>query len=138
MYPLEVVLQGTPISHQSKNPINRNAWKQRVNEAALKRRKETYELGFLDVRPLAVTIFYFPGNPMEGDIDNIVKPIMDAMIGVAYIDDKAVERVAVQKFEPECVREFLSPTAQLTIALDTAPPVVYIQVNDDLSWRMVR
>ena len=74
---------------------------------------------------------------MTGDIDNIVKPIMDALIRVAYMDDKDVERVVVQKFEPQVDWDFADPSDQLAAALDTAAPVVYVRVDDDLSWRTV-
>lgn len=137
LYPLEVVLQGTPVTLQSKNVPRREAWKDRVTEATRSRQQETYELGFLDDRALAVTIYYFPSAPMDGDLDNIVKLILDGMRGYAYLDDRAVERVAVQKFEPEAGWEFLTVTDQLASALDTEAPVVYIRVDDDLSWRRV-
>lgn len=74
---------------------------------------------------------------MTGDIDNIVKPIMDALIRVAYMDDKDVERVVVQKFEPQLDWSFADPSDQLAAALDTAAPVVYVRVDDDLSWRTI-
>lgn len=93
-----------------------------VKEAARQRVRETNRLGFLYRRPLAVTIYYFPAAPMVGDIDNIVKPIMDALIGVAYLDDKDVERALVQKFEPFEDWDFAVPSDQLTVALDTMPP----------------
>lgn len=60
---------------------------------------------------------------MEGDIDNIVKPIMDALIHVACMTDNDVERVVVQKFEPEVGRAFTDPSAQLVAALDVPPPL---------------
>jgi crossover junction endodeoxyribonuclease RusA len=101
LYPFEAVVPGTPLSLQAKNAKHREAWKKQIADVALKRRRETYELGFLDNRPLAVTIFYFPSAPMEGDIDNIVKPIMDALDRITYVDDKVVERLTVQKFEPD-------------------------------------
>ncbi|MFL6858831.1 MAG: RusA family crossover junction endodeoxyribonuclease [Allosphingosinicella sp.] len=135
MYPLEVILQGTPVGLQSKNPLRRDAWKQQVRQATLERQKATYELGFLDERTRAVTIYYFPSAPMEGDVDNIVKLILDGMTGVAYLDDHVVERVVVQRFEPETGWEFSGLTDQLAVALDTEVPVVYIRVDDDLSWR---
>lgn len=137
LYPLEISLQGVPVSLQTKSANNREAWKTRVRKVALERRNTTYELGLLDHRSLGVRIYYFPSAPMVGDIDNIVKPIMDGMIGVAYLDDRVVERVIVQKFEPEGGWEFLAPSEQLAIALDMEPPVVYIRVDDDLSWRRV-
>jgi hypothetical protein len=137
LYPLEVVLQGTPLALQSKSAAHRQAWRQRVRDATRDRQRETYELGFLDERALAVTIYYFPSAPMEGDVDNIVKLILDGMKGFAYLDDHAVERVTVQKFEPDEDWEFLTPTDQLAFALDMEAPVVYIRVDDDLSWRRV-
>lgn len=135
LYPFEVVLAGTPVGLQSKNAARREAWKERVREAANERQRETYELGFLDDRALAVTIYYFPSAPMPGDVDNIVKLILDGMIGIAYLDDHAVERVTVQKFEPDVGWQFQVLTDQLALALDTEPPVVYLRVDDDLSWR---
>jgi crossover junction endodeoxyribonuclease RusA len=105
-----------------------------IAESARERQRETYELGFLDNRPLAATIYYFPSAPMDGDVDNIIKPIMDGLNGVAYLDDRVVERVVVQKFEPEGGWEFSAPSDQLAAALDRSPPVVYVRVDDDLSW----
>lgn len=72
---------------------------------------------------------------MEGDVDNIVKPIMDALIGIAYPDDRVVERVLVQKFEPDVDWSFEEPSEMLSAALDTDAPVVYVRVDDDLAWR---
>lgn len=89
----------------------------------------------MDQRSLALTVYYFANAPMEGDVDNIIKPIMDALIGVAYLDDGSVERVVSQKFEPEADWAFAAPSDQLAAALDVAAPVVYVRVDDDLSWR---
>lgn len=134
LYPLEIFIEGVPVSLQA-SPRSRERWKREVGDAARKRQQETYELGFLDRRALSVTIYYFPSDPMEGDIDNIVKPIMDSLIAVAYLDDKAVERVVAQKFEPDGGWEFSAPSDQLAAALDKAAPVVYVVVEDTLSWR---
>jgi crossover junction endodeoxyribonuclease RusA len=135
LYPFEVVLQGTPVAGQAKRPARREAWKEQVKGAAAARRTITCELPFLDDRALAVTIYYFPSAPMEGDVDNIVKLILDGMIGIAYLDDNVVERVTIQKFEPEGGWEFSVLSDQLALALDMEAPVVYIRVDDDLSWR---
>jgi len=90
---------------------------------------------------VAVTIYYFPAAPMMGDIDNIVKPIIDSLTTIAYLDDQVIERVVAQKFEPGVAWTFGEPSAQLTAALDTIgpsdrpTPVVYVRIDDDLSWR---
>lgn len=108
-----------------------------VGATARARVHETDELGFLDRRPLSLTLYYFPAATMEGDVDNIVKPVMDALIGIAYLDDRDVERVLVQKFEPGLAWEFIDPSRQLVSALNAALPIVYIRVDDDLAWRRI-
>ena len=132
-FPYEIVIEGTPRSHQG-NPA---PWIATVLEAARTRVRAVDDLGFIDERPVAVTIYYFPDTPMRGDVDNIVKPILDGMKSAVYPDDKVVERVLVQKFEPGIERDFSTVSEQLAIALAHEPPVVYIRVDDDLSWRMV-
>ena len=132
--PHEFFLQATPISlHASTRSKDR--WKATIKAVARERIGQTDELGFLDRRPLALTIYYFSAAAMIGDVDNIVKPIMDALIAVAYLDDRDLDRVLVQKFEPTVDWHFVVPSDQLAAALDTAPPVVYVRVDDDLSWR---
>jgi dsRNA-specific ribonuclease len=102
-----------------------------VRASARQRVEEILELLWLnEEEALAVTIYYFPTAPMEGDVDNIVKPILDAMIGTVYLDDRSIERVVSQKFEPEVEWSFDEPTEQLSAALD-----VYIRIDNDLSWR---
>jgi crossover junction endodeoxyribonuclease RusA len=136
LYPLEFFVAATPMSLQASSR-SKERWKVSVSEAARQRVRETDELGFLDRRPLAITVYYFPDAPMIGDIDNIVKPIMDALVHVAYMDDKDVERIVVQKFEPQVEWDFADPSEQLATVLDTSTPVVYVRVDDDLGWRIV-
>jgi crossover junction endodeoxyribonuclease RusA len=136
LYPLEFYIAETPRSLQASSR-SKERWKATVREAAQQRATQTDEVGLLDVRPLAVTIYYFPDAPMQGDVDNIIKPILDAIEGVAYLKDKNIERVIAQKFEPQHRWEFVSPTTQLATTLDVLLPVLYVRVDDDLSWRKV-
>jgi hypothetical protein len=134
LYPLEFFIAATPISLQASGR-SRERWKTMVRDAARDRIHETDGLGFLDHRPVSLTIYYFPEAVMQGDIDNIVKPIMDALIHIAYMSDQAVERVLVQKFEPESDSAIVEPSAQLLAVLAVVKPVAYVRVDDDLSWR---
>lgn len=73
---------------------------------------------------------------MQGDIDNIVKPILDALIPFIYMDDSQVERVWAQKFEPDRPIPLLiaeNPTAALSSILDAEPPALYIRIDNDVS-----
>lgn len=68
---------------------------------------------------------------MPGDIDNIVKPILDAMAHHIYLDDHQVERLVVQKFEPDQGVSFSLPTPTLVRALNRPRPALYIRLSDD-------
>ncbi|MEA2951057.1 MAG: crossover junction endodeoxyribonuclease RusA [Alphaproteobacteria bacterium] len=68
---------------------------------------------------------------MQGDVDNIVKLILDAMKRYIFIDDHQVERVVVQKFEPGNVFNFSNPSEVLIEALNSEKPLLYIRVSND-------
>ena len=44
-----------------------------------------------------MTLFYFPEERMQGDVDNVVKLVLDALSRHIYVDDAQVERIVVQK-----------------------------------------
>ncbi|WP_200945233.1 RusA family crossover junction endodeoxyribonuclease [Caulobacter sp. Root1472] len=126
--PFEFAVRVTAISLQGSG-ASKAAWKDAIREAA---RKALPEGSWLLTEPLAVTIFIFPGAVMQGDVDNRVKPILDAMVRCVYSDDEIVERVVVQKFEPGRVFAFQSPTDTLVSALEADEPIIYIRVTNDL------
>lgn len=68
---------------------------------------------------------------MQGDVDNIVKPVLDALCQHIYYDDKQVERVWVQKFEPGRIFQFANPTDTLSKALVGEKPLLYVRLDDD-------
>ena len=70
---------------------------------------------------------------MQADIDNCAKPILDALGHFIYVDDNQVDRIVVQKFEPERPLEIREePTEFLLMALAAEDPIVYIKVGADL------
>jgi Holliday junction resolvase RusA-like endonuclease len=132
------VIRDTPRSHQSANTKGKQLWKRKVGEIAGTHVKTLRDFFFMDQRPLAVTIFYFPPTEMDGDVDNIVKLIVDGMVTIIYPDDRLLEQIIVQKFEPGVESVFRSLTPTLEQAVETDPPVIYIRIDDDLSWRQVQ
>ena len=124
-FPVEVVLHGVPVSLQA-SAQSRERWKERIRSAT---RAKLPEGWFAAEAPIKVTIFYFPDAPMQGDIDNIVKPILDSLSRFVYVDDVQVERVWVQKFEPGRLFTFRGPSPHLAAAIDTEGPRVYLHVD---------
>jgi hypothetical protein len=128
-FPLEFVVEGTPVSLQAKRRRGSlREWKDRVAGAA---RRVLPEAHFVTSRPLAITMFYFAAAPIQGDIDNIVKPILDALCRVVYIDDHQINRVLIQKFEPGNIFEFASPSHVLAEAIGKPKPTLYIRLSSN-------
>lgn len=124
-FPVEVVVPGVPLSLQA-SAASREKWKNRIREAALRELPAGY---FASEEPIKVIIYYFSDAPARVDIDNIVKPILDSLSQFIYVDDKQVEQLAVQKFEPGRLFTFASPSSRLAETIDAEGPRVYLQVD---------
>jgi len=68
---------------------------------------------------------------MRGDLDNVIKPILDGLSRCVYVDDRQIERIVVQKFEPKSVC-VLEPSAALLDAMGADRAANYVKVSDDL------
>ena len=83
-FPIAFLVSGTPVSLQAKRPESREEWKERVKAASANAIPQPH---FASDERMSVTLYYLPNEPMQGDIDNIVKPILDAMSRNVFIDD---------------------------------------------------
>jgi crossover junction endodeoxyribonuclease RusA len=127
-FPIEFLVEGTPVSLQTKRAEAKIEWQARVKDAS---RAVLPEGHWATEGRVAATLFYFPETAMQGDIDNIVKPILDALGKHIYVDDSQIERVVVQKFEPGNVFPFTAPTTTLEEALNRPKPLLYVRLSDD-------
>lgn len=126
--PIEFNVLGTPVSFQSDSAKAKLEWKAKVLAAAL----SVIEAGswtFMDER-LAVTLYYFPQSPMPGDVDNIVKLTLDALVPNVYTDDSLIDRVLVQRFDPEASFNFSDPSEKLVEAMTIDAPVLHIRIHE--------
>src|SRR5712691_6848223 len=86
------VVKGRPVSIQASGP-SRNVWRNAVAAAAGPRCAAPVGHNNLRIR----ITFYYNTLP-DFDTDNVSKPICDALIGVAYLDDNQLsERIARRK-----------------------------------------
>ena len=126
-FPVEFVVQGTPVSLQGSSDSKRQ-WKERVKKACTHLLPEGH---WATQDEISATLFYFPSDKMQGDVDNIVKMTLDALSKYIYVDDSQVTRVLVQKFEPGKVFSFKAPSAVLLEALNGDKPLLYIRLSKD-------
>jgi len=127
-FPIEFLVPGTPVSHQAKRATSRDRWKELVRAASLASLPSPH---FASVDRLSVTLYYFPTGPVTGDIDNFVKLVLDACSRHIYLDDAQVERLVVQKFEPERLFPFSQPSETLREATLAPAPVLYVRISND-------
>ena len=90
--PFEFALAGPPVSQQTRRRALVRQWTQNVRDAA-----EQYWDGSLPVaRPMMVSILYiFDRGAL--DVDNIPKPILDALKGLIYFDDHQITDLICRK-----------------------------------------
>ena len=124
-FPVEVMVKGVPLSLGA-STASKEDWKQRIRNAA---KDELPEGHFAADGPVKVLIYYFSDAPMNVDLDNIVKPILDSFSKFIYLDDKQVERIVAQKFEPGRLFTFASPSPRLAQSIGAEGPRVYLQID---------
>jgi Holliday junction resolvase RusA-like endonuclease len=89
----EFIVDGPPVSQQTRRRERLREWKTTVRQEAEKYWSSDQQTatGFV---MLQITYFY---DSVAMDVDNIVKPIQDSIIGLAYVDDDQVTDIIVRK-----------------------------------------
>jgi crossover junction endodeoxyribonuclease RusA len=123
--PFEFAVPGVPVSQQSK-ASSITAWKSIVQRAALVERRAE---AFTTAQPVTVTMFFVFKEPMAGDLDNIIKPILDALNGVIYIDDQQVERITIERSAELSTPANMATQTAAQILRDLEPPYLYVRVD---------
>ena len=118
--PLEFYLIGPPRSQQASR-LGLRAWRRRVRQEA----ERGWEGGAPFGGDVKIAIVYFyNANPM--DVDNIPKPILDALKGLVYDDDSQITDLECRKRVVGIRYNTGRESPILDIALDAEEPFVYI------------
>jgi crossover junction endodeoxyribonuclease RusA len=122
----EFVVEGPPVSLRAKDKNARRyqRWIRTVREAA----RAQWPAGLKPATsPVEVTISNF-FTLVPPDVDNIIKPILDALESVAYVDDVLVHRVTSSKIDLSAEPMISNPSPCLAAALENWSEVVYVTV----------
>ena len=124
--PFEFVMSGPPVSQQARNRARVRAWTGRVRSAA----EQGWE-GAPLAGEVAVAITYYFAEGVNVDVDNIPKPILDALKGVAYGDDRQVFDLLCRKRERRiALLNAPNYSALVESSLDRFEEFVHIIVSD--------
>ncbi len=130
MIPFEFTIKGPPISHQAKSR-SRNRWKAAVAAEATAA-VPAGAAPTADEVAISITYYYDGDTP---DVDNIIKPIQDALIGIVYVDDAQVVQAHSAKTRIDGSYTIRGASSVLLVAFSNSDPFVHIRVTEapDLS-----
>lgn len=124
----EFIVSGTPISSGASSR-SRTRWKETVSAAASAVLSDQHALVADSVR---VTIVYFYVRT-DLDLDNILKPILDSLIEVIYVNDFQVTDISASKRDRTgtLILEAASPVIieQLAATAEEPQDFVYVLVE---------
>ena len=126
--PLEFVIDG-PTSSQGSSSRSRQRWKQAVRTAAQKHWPHSKPFS----EPVLVSIANFFVGRQPADLDNMAKPILDALGTVVYEDDRQVSDLLCRKRALGDDLRILSPSQVLLARLAALGPFDHILADDALN-----
>ncbi len=128
MLPFEVVIDGAPVSQQARRRARLRDWISKVENEAKNNWPED-ELPVVDSIMVKITYFYEEDVSPKIDVDNISKPILDALKGVVFADDSQVTDLLCRKRRSKNIRVESSSDILLE-QLDQKNEFLFIVVQD--------
>jgi Holliday junction resolvase RusA-like endonuclease len=124
----EFVIEGPAVSLRAKKSKAKRypKWIKKVRAAARKQWPETMPPSESKTITVAITNYYTLTPP---DVDNIIKPILDGLETVVYLNDQQVRRVISEKLDRSNVDRIEDRGALLTTALENYSEVLHIMVT---------
>ncbi|MEL6938187.1 MAG: RusA family crossover junction endodeoxyribonuclease [Cyanobacteria bacterium J06598_1] len=121
----ELLLPRRPVSYQAKSSQNKQDWKDYIYGRAF----SVWNQSPISKGPLKFTVVYLcESNP--ADINNIIKPIQDALNSLVYADDGLVWDVAGHMRLLSDPIDIVGLPAQLAEAVAEGTECVYISVTE--------
>jgi crossover junction endodeoxyribonuclease RusA len=122
----EFLLPGRPVSQQARRRERVREWKAFVNEEA--RRQWTGRHQPADA-PVSITLLCFY-DEVALDVDNILKPIQDALIGIVFRDDSLVTDAIVRRRQLGGKFDLTDAPLVLIQGFHQGGEFVYVRVSD--------
>ena len=125
MLPFEFTIDGPPVSQQTRRRSRLHDWKKRVRQEA----EQKWSSGELPhSEPIMLTIIYFY-DTASMDVDNIPKPISDALNGLVYFDDEQITDILVRKRNLNDDLRLTNPSDTLTEGFVRGSEFLYIVIK---------
>jgi crossover junction endodeoxyribonuclease RusA len=126
MQPFEFLIRSRPVSQQTRRRERLRDWK-----AFVRREAERYwrPLHGPADGPVCITLIYVWDEAVL-DADNILKPIQDALVGLAFFDDLLVTDVIIRRRALQGTFDLTHASPVLVEGFEYGDEFVYVQVGD--------
>ena len=122
--PFELIMEQAPVSSQTRRRQRFHEWRQDLERAT----RLVWDTEVPVAVPVLVTItYFFDGTPV--DVDNIPKPILDALKGLVFRDDSQVYDLLCRKRNRADNLRIEGPSQGLLDALNNSSQVLHIKVT---------
>lgn len=125
MLPLEFVVAGPPVSQQTRRRPRLRRWIESVRAEALARRQSELP----SEGPVLIRLTYFYGD-VAVDLDNIAKPGLDGLKGLAYLDDDQVTDIVLGKRNLNAGLRIENPTPVLAGGFSLGTEFLHVLVEE--------
>ncbi len=93
MPPFEFLIKSRPVSQQTRRRERLREWKEFVRQEATRYWTSTHVPAN---GPVCITLVYLYDEAAL-DVDNFIKPIQDALVGLAFSDDSVITDVVIRR-----------------------------------------
>lgn len=132
--PFEFIVDGPPVSQQARRRDRVRAWIEEMQRAA----EDDWPPGEIpEAGPVMLTITYFY-DAVSFDVDNIPKPILDALKGLVYIDDDQVTDILCRKRDLNRELRVENPSRILAEGLSRGKEFLHILVDAASDQEVIR
>jgi Holliday junction resolvase RusA-like endonuclease len=133
MLPFEFVIMGPPVSQQTRYKPRRRAWIEELRTAiaAIWPRGEKPAVG-----PVRVGITHVFAT-VSIDLDNLAKPVRDALKGIVLEDDEQVRELTMRKQELDQIARIQTFRPLLLEALERGEEFLHVLVEEATDQEVV-
>jgi crossover junction endodeoxyribonuclease RusA len=122
--PFELLIPGPAVSQQTRRQTHRRAWIGKVRRNAAR----NWEGQAAEIGSVALTLTYLHRGG-AGDLDNLAKPVLDALKGLVFRDDGQITDLVLRKRDLSAILRIENPSPLLSSGFDLGSPFLHVLVD---------
>lgn len=126
MQPFEFLIKSRPVSQQTRRRERLREWKEFVRQEATRYWSSTHVPAN---GPVCITLVYLYDEAAL-DVDNFIKPIQDALVGLAFSDDSVITDVIIRRRQLRGTFDLSRASSVLIEGFEYGDEFVYVHVGD--------